>query len=677
MIGAMRRWFTVGLAALLAGCASGEDPALGPVDIPWTVAPYCPEWFPPDLGLEGVELRDGGDGWRAIEVVGRDLELFGVTSAVEVAGERYGIDEEIPGIGTFRAEWRHIGTSSLVEVRSWIEGDDPGAVAVRYLPVVTATGEGLRGLAEPVALGAGGGGEELPAPLLPLGPTVARAGEQLVGGAEGGLYLGPGGIAAAPLHTAVSLDLAGAVAVQVSQDGHAHRPATAVLIGLGVGPAQVLARATTYMGYRTSAEVCRTPTAGWNSAPAYGWPSNPAVLQDGQGAVQGALGYLGADLGVAAGGWYDTIGDWGPGPAYPAGVGAVASVWADHGGELGLWVAPFWVTDESAFSGEHPDALLRDGDGQLLPCALAASGDTCAVVDATHPDGAAHLAAVGARLAGEHGATALLLDHLADATVDGEHHDVSATGVSNLRAGLAALRSAAPGVRLVAVGVPPWQVAGHVDTIHPGPFSSDPAFLDCLVAEVDAPGPRPPACDALAAALNPLDAAASATWADVRARAALLATTAHWNGHLAALDLGPLVVSGLTLDEARTAATLTAMAGGSYLLGDRLDDLEADARDVVTAPVLQDLRRWRGTVVAADWFARPLALPSCWWLELSGGEAAVAVVNWDEAEAVIQVPLDGRDAIEDLWDPDATWSGTDEGIAVAVPAHGVRLILVR
>ncbi len=665
------------LALGLLGCEDEPAPELPPYDELIHQVAYCPEWYPPDLGMEGIDLRTRGDGTRDIEVVGAGLVLRGATSAVEVDGERYGIDEEIPGLGTFRAEWRHVGTSSLVEVRAWIEGEEIDAVPVRYLPLTALYAAGLDGIAEPVVLGAGGPAPELAAPLLPFGPPVTRDHEQLIGGPEGGLYVGPAGIAAGTPVVVVERSHASRVGLEVQEDGRADRPATALQIGLGVDPAQVLARAATYAGYRSSAETCSPAPAGWSSGPAYGWPSNPAVLDDGQAAVQDELGYLGGDLGLAAGGWYDALGSWDAGPAYPAGVDAVAEMWGARGGALGLWLAPFWVADEARLHGEHPEALLRDAKGELVPCALAHTGGTCAVVDATGYHGATQLQATGDRLYHAHGVSAAWLDHLDDATLGAAFDDPHARGVTNLRAGLGGLRELAPGVFLVAVDVPPWQVAGLVDAVHPGPLHTAPAFVDCLAAEADTPGPRPATCDVIADHLTPLDAAATASWDDVRARAATLAATAHWNDALAALDLGPLVVAGLTPDEARTAATLHALAGGTYLLGDRLADLPDEHRAIATAPVLQELRRTPGAVVPDDRLERPLALPTRWRRELPGGEAAVAVVNWDDEQATIAIPLPERDVVEDLWDPAATWSDTDEGAQVAVPPHGVRLLRVR
>jgi alpha-galactosidase len=127
--------------------------------------------------------------------------------------------------------------------------------------------------------------------------------------------------------------------------------------------------------------------------------------------------------------------------------------------------------------------------------------------------------------------------------------------------------------------------------------------------------------------------------------------------------------TALTLDEVRTLATVIAMSGGMVLDSDDLTRL-SDER-----------RKWLSMLFPAyGKAARPLDLfdsemPRLLELDI-GSHRMVAVLNWAEKAATVEVPLpDGVVQVFDSWSRENL--GVREGsLALELPAHGCRLLTV-
>ena len=65
--------------------------------------------------------------------------------------------------------------------------------------------------------------------------------------------------------------------------------------------------------------------------------------------------------------WQQAIGDWEPNAKFPAGMDALARRIRQADRTPGIWWAPFIVSPHSRLFAEHPDWLLRDAQGNLVP----------------------------------------------------------------------------------------------------------------------------------------------------------------------------------------------------------------------------------------------------------------------------------------------------------------------
>lgn len=158
---------------------------------------------------------------------------------------------------------------------------------------------------------------------------------------------------------------------------------------------------------------------------------------------------------------YAKVGDW---LAYdearfPEGMQALADATKQKGLLPGLWLAPFVCERESRTFAEHPDWLLRDGDGRLVTTGSQWSG--AVALDVRHPDVRAYVGEVLRTVTEEWGFGLLKLDFLYAACMvphDGLNRgELMADALDLLRA------SVADDVRFLLCGVPLMSALGRCE----------------------------------------------------------------------------------------------------------------------------------------------------------------------------------------------------------------------
>lgn len=112
----------------------------------------------------------------------------------------------------------------------------------------------------------------------------------------------------------------------------------------------------------------------------YKWINEPILTQ----ALHG-LGDLPFDVFQIDDGWQITHGDWEPNRKFPNGMKSFAEKIKATGRTAGIWLAPFMVTSNSQLAKDHPDWLLRDEHGQLVPAGISWGGNTW-TLDSSHPE---------------------------------------------------------------------------------------------------------------------------------------------------------------------------------------------------------------------------------------------------------------------------------------------------
>jgi alpha galactosidase C-like protein len=138
--------------------------------------------------------------------------------------------------------------------------------------------------------------------------------------------------------------------------------------------------------------------------------------------------------------------------------------------------------------------------------------------------------------------------------------------------------------------------------------------------------------------------------------------------------------AGYSTEEARALLTLGIVSGGPFLLADALGGLDLAGRAVVehegaldllgTGPFrpLDVLDRADDRSVPEHAYASSTAIAETWIAQPVDGDAVMALFNWSEHD-VRRPVADGFVGATELW------TGALAGTEVAVPAHGVRVLL--
>ncbi len=166
-------------------------------------------------------------------------------------------------------------------------------------------------------------------------------------------------------------------------------------------------------------------------------------------------------------GWQIAIGDWDANTRFPDGTASLALDISEAGFTPGIWYAPFIVRPESQLFQDHPDWLLRDDQGQLVPAGQNWGG-TFYALDTTHPAVLDWLRHLAHRLRGR-GFYYQKIDFLYAAALPGKRYQ-ELPPEQAYRLGLEAVRQGAgDDVYLLVCGSPVLASLGLADGMRVGP----------------------------------------------------------------------------------------------------------------------------------------------------------------------------------------------------------------
>lgn len=345
---------------------------------------------------------------------------------------------------------------------------------------------------------------------------------------------------------------------------------------------------------------------------------------------------------------------------FPSGLAGLSQRVRASGLSVGLWLAPFLVDETAALAKSHPDWFVRDPQtGQPLRHTQLGVRGTALVLDPTHPGAAAHLSGLFGRLR-QLGFSLFKLDFLYAGALPGLRRE-AVTGIEALRLGLELIRQAAPGAHINLCGMPVLPAVGLGHSLR---FGADIAFT------VAPQGLGQIAHEArnvmLRSFLDPL------------------------------IRNDPdqvLVRPPLTADEARTAATLAAMAG-FYTAGDDLTALPADRLAILTNPALLAVARGRSALPldplsapSDDVFLSPVTDPGLWSNDprsvppgryyREGTPAHLALFNWRTTAQTVQVDLrelgHAGARVRELWSGRDLGRGSND-VTLELRPHGAAVL---
>ena len=327
---------------------------------------------------------------------------------------------------------------------------------------------------------------------------------------------------------------------------------------------------------------------------------------------------------------------------------------ARDGLTLGIWTAPFEVSERSWVYENHKDWLVQNEQGEPIFIGRLYALDT------TNPGAQAYLRETYSTMVHRWGVGYVKLDFMESSAVEGRHFRPNTSAIEAVRIGLRIIReSVGNNVILDKDGSPMLAPVGIVDT---GRLSNDTehSFKGTFDAATGI------------AARFYMNHNFYIADPDVFCVSNYRSKDPHWG------ELKPV-----TLEEAKAAISLSAMAGGMFEDGDDLPSLgtEPDRLALLTNPDLLKLVRLSRSATPLDLMSYlPEDLqPSLFWIRESRRQGMVAIFNWTDSPRTHEVPLSLLGISGNNWQANEVFSapgvslGSDV-IQVEQPAHSVRLI---
>lgn len=165
-------------------------------------------------------------------------------------------------------------------------------------------------------------------------------------------------------------------------------------------------------------------------------------------------------------GWQRAIGDWEANGKFPSGMDSLAARIRASGRTAGLWLAPLLVVPSSSLYREHPEWLLHDESGGLVPAGFN-WGEPLFALDTTHPGALDWLSALMKKVRAW-GYDYAKLDFLYAGALPGKRHNDMPRETA-YRNGLGVLREALGEAFLLTCGAPILPSLGLCDGLRVGP----------------------------------------------------------------------------------------------------------------------------------------------------------------------------------------------------------------
>ncbi|GAC1438933.1 MAG: hypothetical protein NVS1B11_35860 [Terriglobales bacterium] len=351
---------------------------------------------------------------------------------------------------------------------------------------------------------------------------------------------------------------------------------------------------------------------------------------------------------------------------FPQGMEEFGSQVAHLGLRLGVWTAPFEVSERAWIFEHHKDWLVHNAEGNPIHLGFVNDrSDRLYALDTTNPEAQGYLRQTYKTLVEKWGVQYIKLDFMDDSAVEGFYHVPHTTALQAQRIGLKTIREAVgESVLLDKDGSPMLNPVGLVDA---GRTSADTGHTFSASKDV---------VTGIAARFY-MNGNFFISDPDAFTVSRQLVTDETWR----------VQKSPLTLDEAKVAIALAALSGGMFELGDDLPTLGMDSERLalVTNPDLLNMVNVGRAATPIDLmtYREKDELPSIFFLRQDNRHSILAVFNWTESETSHSINLSDlhlRPAdsyqVKDIFAPDSTASKPAQGLlsVEAQPPHSVRLL---
>jgi alpha-galactosidase len=298
---------------------------------------------------------------------------------------------------------------------------------------------------------------------------------------------------------------------------------------------------------------------------------------------------------------------------FPHGLGAVEDRVRSLGLTPGIWTAPFEVSERSWVFQQHPDWLVKNGEGRPIHAGFVDDGkDQLYILDTTNPDAQQYLRETYTKLVRDWGIRYIKMDFMDDSAIEGYYYKPHTTAMEAQRIGLEIIRKAVGDDEyLDKDGSAMLNPVGYVDY---GRISQDTGH----------------------------------SFGASRDAATGIAARYYMNRKFYVSDPDAFTVSTqrisdqswhegkqpLTLAEAQVSIALAAVSGGMLEIGDNLPSLEnsPDRLALIENRDLIDMVRLGKASVPLDLMSYAAAdrQPSLFYLRESDRQSILTVFNWTE-----------------------------------------------
>lgn len=302
---------------------------------------------------------------------------------------------------------------------------------------------------------------------------------------------------------------------------------------------------------------------------------------------------------------------------FPNGMRPLGSEVRRLGLTLGIWTAPFEVSNRAWIYEHHKDWLVHTADGKPISIGTAGGGsgsDALYALDATHPEAQEYMRQTYSTLVHDWGVGFIKLDFMDTSAIEGYHYRPDTTALEAQRIGLELIRkTVGDDVLLDKDGSPMLNPVGIVDA---GRISNDTAHSFQNTKTV-APG--------IAARFY-----MNRNWFISDPDAYNVCE----NVPSPRRRQGGQAPPGVTLQEAQAAIVLSAISGGMYEIGDDLPILGAEKERlalVENQDLLQVAKLSRSfTPLDLLSYEPEDELPAIYFLREDQRQSVLAVYNWTE-----------------------------------------------
>lgn len=340
---------------------------------------------------------------------------------------------------------------------------------------------------------------------------------------------------------------------------------------------------------------------------------------------------------------------------FPQGMEDLARRITRLGLVLGVWTAPFEVSERSWVYRNHKDWLVENDRGDPIHI-----GRELYALDTTNPGAQDYLRETYSTLVHRWGVGYIKMDFMEESAVEGKRYRANTSAMEALLIGLGIIRdTVGDDVILDKDGSPMLAPVGIVDA---GRLSNDTEHS--FAGTFDA-------ATGIAARFY-MNRNFFIADPDAFCVSNNRSKDPHWG------ELKPL-----TFEEAKAAIALAAMAGGMFEDGDDLPALgnEKERIALLTNPQLLKLVRLQRSATPLDLmtYAPEDRQPSLFWTRESARQSILAVFNWSEAEQRHNIPFPQLGIAGKAWRAEEIFSAagvklSGQMLSVDQPAHSVRVI---